>query len=122
MKRDACLTRANYLRRAAHEIVPVRLEMEKAFSPYAENPTPAFRRSLRVSEGCATRRYIVGRIQLSSGVYNRAVHFRIVSGASGVEGARARAFFLYGTSWRARAAATIRVALSHDVIAQAAAL
>ena len=58
---------------------------------WPENPTRALRRRLRVSGDCATRRYFGGRIQLSWGTYKRAVHFRIVPGASDVEGACARA-------------------------------
>jgi hypothetical protein len=46
---------------------PVPVWPENRFLPYG--------RPLRVSGGCATRRYVVGRIQLSFRVYNRAVHF-----------------------------------------------
>src|SRR5215831_4398127 len=42
---------------------------------WPENPTLALRRPLRVSGGCATRRYVVGRIQLGFGVHNLTIHF-----------------------------------------------
>ena len=49
--------------------------------------TPSIKGGRRLRNG----RYFGGRIQLRLGVYNRAVHFRIVPGASDVEGACARA-------------------------------
>jgi hypothetical protein len=71
------------------------------------------------AETCATGRYFGGRIQLSSGVYHRAVHFGLFRAASEVE-APVRVL-LYGTGWRTRTAVTISGALAQDWIAQAAA-
>src|SRR5215471_12883699 len=64
------------------------------------------RRPLRVSGGCATRRYVVGRIQLSFRFYNRAVHFGSPGSIRRVRRLCARVI-LYGTGWRTRAAGTI---------------
>ena len=55
---------------------------------WPENPTRALRSQSTVSGSCATRRYVVGRIQLQSLQSGRS--FRIVPGASGVESACAR--------------------------------
>ena len=59
-------------------------------------------------------------VQLSFGVYNRAVHFGSVLGVSDVESACARVLF-YDTGCRTRTAVTIRGAPAQDLIAQAVA-
>jgi len=86
---------------------------------WPENPTRALRRPLSVSGDCTKRRYFGGRIQLSWGTYNRAVHFGL-SREHQAWKAPVRVL-LYGTGWRTRTAVTISAALAHDWIAQAAA-
>ena len=87
---------------------------------WPENPTHALRRPLRVSGGCATRRYVVGRIQLGFGVTIGLFICGLSPAASGVEGAFA-CLLLYGTGWRTRTTVTIRGALAQHLIAQTAA-
>src|SRR5215472_12806507 len=47
--------------------------------------------SIKVSEDCATRRYFGGRISVALGSLQSGRSFRIVPGASGVQGTYARA-------------------------------
>ena len=85
---------------------------------WPENPTLALRRPSTVSGGCATRRYVVGRIPLGFGVHNRAVHFGLSRGIL-VEGACARAFFSTALAGELVTQAQSAGALAHDLIAQA---